>query len=74
MRRFHRDQLDKHGDPLFDDVDPEEYIASEYLFKDLDRLEEYGLRYMDIGDTITRVQKDLNQLSSRMRSPETDED
>ena len=74
MRRFPRDLFDKHGDPLFDDVDPEEYIASEYLFKDQDRLEEYGLRYMNIDDAITRVQKDLNQLSSRMRSPETDED
>lgn len=75
MRRFPGGVLDKHGDPLFDDLDPEEYIASEYLFKDLDRLKEYGLDYMNIEDAIARVQKDLIQLcSSRMRSPETDED
>ena len=75
MRRISGNQLDKHGDPLFDDVDPEEYIASEYLFKDLDRLKEYELEYMRFGNAIMRVQKDLNRIFfSRMKSPETDED
>jgi hypothetical protein len=75
MRRLLDTMVDGNGEPLFDDVDPERYLASDYLFEDLDRLEEYGLEYMDIGEAIMRVQKDLDRPSgSRMKSSMTDED
>ncbi|OCL02139.1 hypothetical protein AOQ84DRAFT_424260 [Glonium stellatum] len=75
MRRLTIEMVDKNGDPLFDDVDPEEYLASEYRPRDLDRLKEYGLKYLHVGDMVARVRKDLNKsFSSRMKSPSTDED
>ena len=75
MRRLPGSMVDKNGDPLFDDVDPEQYLASEYLSEDLDRLKEYGLEYMDMEGFITRVQRDLDRPSgSRMKSSMTDED
>ena len=43
MRRLSGSMVDKNGGPLFDDVDPEQYLASEYLPEDLNRLTEYGL-------------------------------
>jgi hypothetical protein len=75
MRPLPGGTLDENGDPLFDDLDPEEYLASEYLIEDLDRLKDYGLRLMNMGEYITRVQRDLNRsFGSRMRSPATDEE
>ena len=67
--------VDGNGNPLFNDVDPEQYLAPEYMFEDLDRLTEYGLQYMDMEDCITWIQNDLDRPSgSRMKSSMTDED
>jgi hypothetical protein len=76
MRRLDLDSLvDQNGGPLFDDVDPEQYLASKYLPEDLDRLKEYGLSFLNIAEVITRVQRDLDRPSgSRMKSSTTDED
>jgi hypothetical protein len=74
MLRLPSSMVDKNGDPLFEDVDPEQYLASEYLSEDLDRLKECGLQYMDLKGFITRVQKDLDRPSgSRMKSSKTGE-
>jgi hypothetical protein len=36
MRRLYSWMKDKNGDPQLDDVDPEQYLASEYLSEDLE--------------------------------------
>lgn len=75
MRRVPKDMLDENGEPLFPDLEPEEYLASEYSGKDLGLLKSYGLCQMGISDFLVRVLKDLTeQKSSIMKSPETSDD
>lgn len=75
MRRLPQDELDKNGLPLYPDLDPEEYLAPQYLAKDLDLLADYGLCWMGIDGFLTRVRKDLSQQeSSIMMSSGTSND
>lgn len=75
MRRVPKDMLDENGEPLFPDLEPEEYLALEYSAKDLDSLKSYGLRQMGVSGFLVRVCEDLNQHeSSIIKSPETSND
>lgn len=75
MRRIPQHMLDENGEPLFPDIEPEEYLAPEYSARDLDALKNYGLRWLDIDGFLVRVRKDLDQWeSSIIKSPETGDD
>ena len=75
MRRLPSRMLDRNEDPLFPDLDPEQYLACEYLAKDLDLLKNYGLCSMEKKGFLARVRQDLDQDdSSLIRSPDTDDD
>lgn len=68
------DSLDKNGQPLFDDIQPEMYLSNLYQVRDLDKLTSYGLQYMNMAEIIARVAADLKRSQSRMKSSSTDDD
>lgn len=75
VRRLPPRMLDLNWVPLFRDLEMEQYLASEYLPKDLDLLINYGLRQMNEQEFLDRVYQDLNVHEfSIMKSPSTDED
>ncbi|KAK3370805.1 hypothetical protein B0T24DRAFT_554720 [Lasiosphaeria ovina] len=67
-------ELDRHGAPLFLDVEPEMYLSLQYQKADLDRLRGLGLRNTIMREFIERAKHDLASASSRLKSPATDED
>ncbi|KAL1877359.1 hypothetical protein VTK73DRAFT_8654 [Phialemonium thermophilum] len=74
MRQHWAMALDRHGQPLFPDKDPEVYLSLEYNEGDLNRLREYGLHPISVAELIERAEADLASESSRFRNSKTDED
>ena len=62
---------DENGKPLFNDMQPEIYMAPEYLRTDLNRLKNFGLRKMSMGELAHRLQHDLDSETSRMKGTTT---
>ncbi|RMZ79163.1 hypothetical protein DV738_g3554, partial [Chaetothyriales sp. CBS 135597] len=73
MRILRTGSIDKHGDPLWDDIDPPCYLSSKYARKDLKSLEPYGLQTLTMAQIIARAKADLRSPNSRMKTLE-DED
>ncbi|RYP77160.1 hypothetical protein DL770_007110 [Monosporascus sp. CRB-9-2] len=67
---------DKHGNPLFDDLPGQSacYLSPCYEDEELDILKDFGLQYMAQNELHDRVEYDLSRRTSRIRSPETDDD
>lgn len=67
---------DQHGDPLFEDLDPEIYVADSYAPRDIGILQDYGLQTLNMLQIMRTIWQDLAKpgTSSRLRSPSTDED
>ncbi|KAL5045588.1 hypothetical protein BDW71DRAFT_208132 [Aspergillus fruticulosus] len=61
MRRVPSTMEDKNGEPLFADLDIEQYLAVEYLKQDLDLFTDHGLGMMRKTEFLARVRQDLNQ-------------
>ncbi|KAI9372834.1 hypothetical protein BJX61DRAFT_542344 [Aspergillus egyptiacus] len=61
MRQLPWNMLDKNEDPLLGDLRPGQYLASEYLARDLEVLRQYGLRCMDTAGFLDRVRHDLDR-------------
>ncbi|GES62023.1 chaperone protein htpG [Aspergillus terreus] len=75
MRRLPSRMHDKNGDPLLGDLQFfEQYLASEYLARDLELLKEYGLLYMNEVEFLDRVHQDLDRGESSVIRSSTDED
>lgn len=74
MRRLPSRMLDKNRDPLLGDLRPEQYLASEYLARDLELLKEYGLSFMDQVGFLDRIRQDLDRGESSVVRSSTDED
>lgn len=68
------DAIDKHGNPLLEDIQPEVYSSRHYSVPNLGLLREYGLSNIDMGQVAVRVKADLARPSSKMKSPNTDDD
>ncbi|RYP14158.1 hypothetical protein DL765_006566 [Monosporascus sp. GIB2] len=75
-RRLAIRKCDKHGNPLFDDIPGQSvcYLSPSYEDGDLDMLDDFGLQYMAQDELHRRVEYDLSRRTSRIRSPETDDD
>ena len=67
---------DRHGHPLFRDLDPEVYISGSYQRADLDILHSFGLQRLAFDTVMRLVRWDLSHPSGRSKllSPETEED
>ncbi|KAL2828008.1 hypothetical protein BDW59DRAFT_178954 [Aspergillus cavernicola] len=75
MRVIRDFMYDQHGEPLLRDLEPEQYLSSDYLSDDLNSLIPYGLCLMDNREFVERLHRDLhNATSSIMWSPNTDDD
>jgi hypothetical protein len=74
LRILTKDTIDKHGNSLFEDMEPEIYSSRHYSASDLFLLREYGLSNIHMGHFIDRVKADLARPSSKMKSPDTDDD
>lgn len=68
--------LDQYGNPLFNDLQQPDavYLSQNYDVTDLATLRGFGLKGIHFGQILSRVEADLRSSSSRMRSPETDND
>jgi hypothetical protein len=53
------DLLDEHGDPLFDDGDPEQMISQFYTRLDRTHLRQYGLKNSSLSHVINWLRKEL---------------
>ena len=65
------DANDENGKPLFNDIQPEIYLAPEYLPADQDRLKEFGLGAMNMSELLQRLRLDLDSETSRMKGTTT---
>jgi hypothetical protein len=67
---------DKTGDPLFEDLDEEIYLAKEYTHSDLELLEPYGLEGASYMEIISRIENDLQKdfEASRMKYTPLDDE
>lgn len=74
VKRVASDFLDRHGNPLFEDLQEEVYITDEYSSQDLDTLSDFGLATMDFNVALARICADLESSTSRMKDPNTDDD
>ncbi|KAI9933658.1 hypothetical protein MW887_008131 [Aspergillus wentii] len=74
IRKIPNHMMDRNGDPLLPDLDPEQYPASEYLVKDLALLKGCGLVAMGPNSFLSRVHQDLNRGQSSMIRSQTDND
>lgn len=76
LRRNCSGGLDKDGNHLFEDIDPEIYLSAHYTNDDLNRLQAYGLKTMTLEHVIERARADLDMGPSRSRlmSFDTSED
>ena len=76
MARLWKNNYDRHGNPLFPDLDPEIYLSDGYEEKDLDILESFDLEMIDMMTTIKTVRRDLSGSGgpSKFRSQSTDDD
>ncbi|RYP79682.1 hypothetical protein DL769_002822 [Monosporascus sp. CRB-8-3] len=66
--------LDKDGNPLLEDLNPELYISDSYTGSDIEILREVGLSPPYVDDAIALAKQDLASSSSRMKNPGTDID
>ncbi|RYP57689.1 hypothetical protein DL769_009334 [Monosporascus sp. CRB-8-3] len=75
-RRLPQRTVDKYGNPLFDDLPSPHasYISRSYENGDLEILGRFGLDYIFQHELLERVKLDLSRESSRMKSPDTDDD
>ncbi|RYO82881.1 hypothetical protein DL762_006402 [Monosporascus cannonballus] len=75
-RRLTRQNVDKYGNPLFDDLPfpSASYISRSYEEGDLEILDRFGLKYLPQNELLERVTPDLLRENSRMKSPDTDDD
>ena len=76
MRRLNASSLDRNGAPLFADISGtgSVYLSESYESEDLDILQSYGLRWIDMMQIILRAEADVRSASSKMKSPATDSD
>lgn len=74
LRQNVRDTLDRNGEPLFGGKCLDAYISGKYGDANLQRLRDYGLQYINYGEVLDFVEQDLRLDTSRMKSPETDDD
>lgn len=74
MERLPQSSYDRHGNPLFPDLDPEIYLSEGYEGQDLDILESFGLEWIVMMTTIKTVWRDLLRSPSKLRSQSTDDD
>lgn len=51
---------DEHGNPLFDDMDPELYLSDRYTVADIEILTELGLSGLSFASNLATVRKDLS--------------
>ncbi|RYP79019.1 hypothetical protein DL770_006764 [Monosporascus sp. CRB-9-2] len=85
-RRLTQRQVDKYGIPLFHDLlfprllfprllfPHASYISKSYEEGDLEILGRFGLQNLSQNELLVRVKLDLSNESSRMKSPDTDDD
>lgn len=73
MRRLKNRMLDHTDNPLLPDSVPPQYLASEYSYADLNRLKDYGLQTMETSEFLQKLESDLNNRSSKVKSIFTDE-
>lgn len=75
MRDRPRSTNDRHGHPLFPDLEPEMYLADSYARGDINTLKAFGLGTLYMNEVIETVRRDLTESGapSRLRSSETDE-
>jgi hypothetical protein len=73
MRRLDHKMLDHTDNPLLPDSVPGQYLASEYSYADLNRLIQYGLRTMSEKNFLEKLELDLDNHSSKVKSIYTDE-
>jgi hypothetical protein len=73
--RLTPDAVDEHGEPLFDDGEPELIVSQSYLAADLAILQNHGLRNVSFTQIIRWLRRDL-QLGflTRMKSSNTSHD
>jgi hypothetical protein len=62
---------DKMGNPLFEDLEDEIYVAKKYRTRDLDLL---CLKNLSMTDALKRIGADLKSPVSKMKDPNTDDD
>ncbi|KUL86125.1 hypothetical protein ZTR_07715 [Talaromyces verruculosus] len=74
MRRLDYKMLDHTDNPLLPDSVPEQYLAAEYSYADLNRLIEYGRRTMSKSEFLNKLKWDLDNHSSKVKSIYTDEE
>ncbi|KAL7941030.1 hypothetical protein V8C42DRAFT_335914 [Trichoderma barbatum] len=67
-------QLDRHGEPLFKDNNPEMHISKNYTRDDIKILRQYDLTEYTASEILLAISSDLNSNDSRMRSNDMDDD
>ncbi|KAL3459177.1 hypothetical protein BJX64DRAFT_265188 [Aspergillus heterothallicus] len=66
---------DADSRPLLPDLNPAQYLSSNYDMKDLSFLKSYGLQLMKSSDFLDRLQQDVRKGEhSIMRNPDTDDE
>ncbi|KAI1099079.1 hypothetical protein F4804DRAFT_345801 [Jackrogersella minutella] len=75
-RRLLPMQKDQYDNPLLGDLpgDMACYISSHYKSEDMDILKEYGLSYLLQSEFLGRVERDLSNHMSKIRSIKSDDD
>lgn len=76
LRYLQNNSRDQDGDPLFEDLDPEMYVADSYAPGDVKTLRDHGLKPLAMTQIMRTICQDLEKsgASSRLRSPRTDDD
>ncbi|UKZ78366.1 hypothetical protein TrVFT333_006103 [Trichoderma virens FT-333] len=68
-------QLDRHGEPLFRDNDPEMHISKQYRKEDISILRKYcGLAEYTAAEILLAISLDLKSGDARMKSENMDDD
>ncbi|EHK18343.1 uncharacterized protein TRIVIDRAFT_47475 [Trichoderma virens Gv29-8] len=68
-------QLDRHGEPLFRDNNPEMHISKHYAKEDVNILRNfYGLTEYTASEILLAISLDLGMSDSRMKSEDMDDD
>ncbi|KAL7930143.1 hypothetical protein V8C35DRAFT_313668 [Trichoderma chlorosporum] len=67
-------QLDRHGEPLFRDNNPEMYLSKEYTKDDIAILRNYGLTEYTPSEILHAISLDLKTSDPRIRSQDMDDD
>jgi hypothetical protein len=76
LRMIAEDFKDEQGEPLFDDLLGQDaiYHSNMYMSGDLNTLQGYGLKVIDIQDVLQRLEADLRSPTSKWKSAKTNSD